>query len=104
MWNAPRSGFPGSPKNAEVVARNRASGKSPDQDEQKKASFSNSGEDERARHAQLFFQDTFWGKLGFGDPALNANTYEGHQWNVKVDGVTLKQFVIDKKKQQRYTI
>lgn len=104
VWNAPRGGFPGSPKNMEVVERNRAAGKSPENDLQKKASFSNTQKDESMRNAKLYFQDTFWGNLGFGDPPLNVNTYEGHQWNVKVDEKTVKTFVIDKRAQQPYTI
>jgi len=103
VWNAPRGGFPGSPTNMEVVKRNRASGKAPD-DNQKKASFTNTQTDSRMMNAQLYFQDTFWGKLGFGDPVLNVNTYEGHQWNVKVGEKTVKTFVIDKKPKQVYTI
>ena len=84
--------------------RNRAAGKSPENDQQKKASFANTQADETMRHAKLYFQDTFWGNLGFGDPQLNVNTYEGHQWNVKVDGKTVKTFVINKTPTQAYTI
>lgn len=103
MWNAPRGGFAGSPVNEEVVKRNRAKGKAPD-DGQKKASFTNTNTDEGMRNAQLYFQDTFWGKLGFSDPVLSVNTYEGHQWNVKVGGKTVKTFVITKKPMQMYSI
>jgi uncharacterized protein YegJ (DUF2314 family) len=56
------------------------------------------------KNAVLFFQDTFWGKLGFGDPPLYVNTYKGHEWNVKVDDVIVKTFVIDDTPQQSYTI
>ena len=56
------------------------------------------------RNAELFFQDTFWGKFGYDAEPLNVNTYEGHQWNVKVDGDTVETFVIDKRPIQRYTI
>mmetsp|Transcript_11382 Transcript_11382/g.24280 ORF Transcript_11382/g.24280 Transcript_11382/m.24280 type:complete len:687 (-) Transcript_11382:83-2143(-) len=103
VWNAPRSGFPGSPKNQEVVDRNRAAGKSPD-DGQKKATFTNTKTDERMRNADLYFQDTFWSKFGFQDTVLHVNTYEGHQWNVKVGDNILKTFVIDKKPNQMYSI
>ena len=104
VWNAPRGGFPGSPVNQAVVDRNRKTGKTPADDMQKKASFSNTNTDDSMRNAELFFQETFWGKLGFGSPALNVNTYEGHQWNVKVDGKTLKTFAIDKRATQLYTV
>jgi len=103
VWNAPRGGFPGSPVNHEVVKRNKAAGK-PQNDLEKKAAFSNTQTDPAMRDARLYFQETFWGKLGFGDPTLNVNTYEGHQWNVKVGDEVVKTFVIDKRKQQMYTI
>lgn len=86
------------------MERNRASGKSPDNDMQKKAKFSNTQSDDRMKNAKLHFQETFWGELGFGDPMLNVNTYEGHQWNVMVDDKIVKTFVIDKRPTQQYTI
>ena len=99
----PRGGFPGAPVNREVVERNRANNK-PIDDGQKKASFSNSKTDERMVNAKLYFQDTYWGDLGFGDPALNVNTYKGHEWNVKVGDEIVKKFVIDDGKSQMYSI
>jgi hypothetical protein len=85
------------------VERNRAAGKTQNND-QKQASFFNTQTDETMRNAQLYFQDTFWGKMGFGDPALNVNTYKGHQWHVKVDENTVKTFIIDETPKQTYTI
>jgi hypothetical protein len=90
--------------NKHVVDKNRAAGKSPDQDLQKKASFTNAGSDKGTRNAKLYFQDTFWGELGHNSPQLNVNTYEGHQWNVKVGDDIIKTFVIDKKPTQNYVI
>ncbi|KAL7489496.1 hypothetical protein ACHAW6_015127 [Cyclotella cf. meneghiniana] len=104
VWNAPRGGFPGAPVNKEVVERNLASNKQSQDSLQKKVSFSNAGRDERFRNAELFFQETFWGKLGFGDPDLNVNTFEGHEWNVKVGDEVLRKIVINKNAAQRYTI
>ena len=105
VWNAPRNGFPGSPRNQDVIDRNRAAGKtSPHEPQQLQASFTNTKSDESMKNAVLFFQDTFWGKIGFGDPPLYVNTYKGHEWNVKVDDVTVKKFVIDDTPQQSYTI
>lgn len=103
VWNGPRGGFHGSPVNQHVVDKNKAAGVSSDSD-QKKASFTNTQTDETMRTASLYFQDTFWGKLGFGDPPLNVNTYKGHQWNVKVDDKTVKTILIDGKATQHYTI
>ncbi|KAL3800190.1 hypothetical protein HJC23_001111 [Cyclotella cryptica] len=104
VWNAPRGGFPGAPVNKEVVERNRAAKKENPNDHQKKVSFSNAGSDERFRNAELYFQETFWGKLGFGDPDLNVNTFEGHEWNVKVGDEVLRKIVISKDATQRYII
>lgn len=105
MWNAPRSGFPGSPVNQDVVDRNRASGRpSANEVKQLQATFANTNTDESMKNAVLFFQDTFWGKLGFGDPVLSVNTYKGHEWNVKVDEKTVKKIVIDDRPKQSYTI
>jgi len=102
VWNAPRGGFPGAPVNQEVVERNKKANKV--DDSQKKATFRNSESDERFRNAKLYFQDTYWGDLGFGDDALHVNTYEGHQWNVKVNEEVLKTIVINGEKIQTYNI
>lgn len=105
VWNAPRGGFPGSPVNQEVVDRNRATGKQSEEEySQKKGSFTNTQTDETMRDAELYFQDTFWSKLGFADPQSNVNTFEGHQWNVKVGDKIVKTFVIDKTPVQKFTI
>ena len=105
VWNAPRNGFPGSPVNQDVVDRNRAAGKqSAHEIQQKQASFTNTQSDESMKNAVLFFQDTRWGELGFGDPPLNVNTYKGHEWNVKVDDEIVRKFVIDDRPKQLYTI
>ena len=99
----PRGGFPGAPVNREVVERNRANNK-PKDDGQKKASFSNSKTDDRMVNAKLYFQDTFWGNLGHGDPVLNVNTYKGHEWNIKVGDEIVKKFVINDETTQVYSI
>jgi hypothetical protein len=47
--------------------------------------------------AQLFYESSYWGNLGPDDDPLRVNTYEGHVWNVKVDGDTVKTIVIKEK-------
>jgi hypothetical protein len=42
--------------------------------------------------------------LGFGDPDLNVNTFEGHEWNVKMGDEVLRKIAINKNPSQRYTI
>jgi hypothetical protein len=102
VWNGPRGGFPGSPVNQHIVDKNKAAGVA--EMAQIKASFSNSQTDETMKNAELYFQDTFWGKLGFGDPPLNVNTFKSHQWNVKVGENVVKTFIIDESPTQKYTI
>jgi hypothetical protein len=103
-WNAPRGGFPGSPVNQDVVDKNRAANKSPEQDIKKHATFYNNKGDETMRYAELYFQETFWGKFGFDDPPLAVNTFEGHVWNVLVDSKVVKTFTIGKEKDQKFSI
>ena len=103
-WNSIRGGFPGSPKNEHVVEKNRAANKSPENDQQKHATFINDKSDESMRHAQLFFQDTFWGNYGFDDPPLGINTFMGHKWHVRVDGEVVKSFTIGRDKKQEFHI
>mmetsp|Transcript_3677 Transcript_3677/g.7796 ORF Transcript_3677/g.7796 Transcript_3677/m.7796 type:complete len:714 (+) Transcript_3677:92-2233(+) len=103
-WNSIRGGFPGSPKNEHVVEKNRAANKSPENDQQKHATFINDKSDESMRHAQLFFQDTFWGNYGFDDPPLGINTFKGHKWHVRVDGEVVKSFTIGRDKKQEFHI
>lgn len=50
------------------------------------------------------FEAMFWGKLGHGDPPLYTNTYEGHKWNIRVDGEIVREFVIGGDKRQRFEI
>lgn len=56
--------------------------------------------------AELFFEDKFWGKLGFDDPDLMVNTYRGHEWNVKVDGNVVKSWTVrdEDGEEQNFTI
>lgn len=103
VWNGPRGGFPGSPVNQHIVDKNKAAGVA-SENAQIKASFSNSQTDDTMKNAELYFQDTFWGKLGFGDPPLNVNTFKLHQWNVKVGVNVVKTFIIDDTPTQKFTI
>jgi len=103
VWNAPRGGFEGAPLN-EWAKKEGA--KSTDNEEgayaQLQATFTNTGKDPKYDEAEIFFQDTFWAKLGKGSPTAKVNTFSGHEWNVKVGGKVVKQWKIkpDEKLQQ----
>lgn len=98
VWNAVRGGYEGSPVNQDVVDRNAKArgGPPPPGPQQLQATFTNTGHDPAFRKADLYFQETFWGPFGQGDPPLSVNTYEGHEWNVMVDGKVQSRFVIGK--------
>jgi len=92
VWNTPRNGFDGAP----IKKKFQQGGQATLSSESRKitAVFSNSGEDPSMDRAELFYIDTFWGKLGKGDPKLSVNTFEGHVWNVNVDGKVVKTWTI----------
>ncbi len=105
VWNGPRFGYPGAPVNHEVVeAKKGPDAKETSGPKQLLATFTNSGEDPFFSHADLYFQDTFWGKFGHGDPPLSVNTYEGHEWNVIVDGQVKQTWIIDARDRQEYLL
>lgn len=105
VWNGPRFGYPGAPVNHDVVeAKQRDNKQETSGPKQLLAIFTNTGEDPEFSHADLYFQDSFWGKFGHGDPPLSVNTYEGHEWNVMVDGRVMKTWIIDTRDRQDYSL
>ncbi|KAL3940309.1 MAG: hypothetical protein SGBAC_005136 [Bacillariaceae sp.] len=108
VWNTPRQGFSGAPIKEKFKQENGGNTvASPTVDFQRiRASFKNSGQDEQMTNAKLHYQDQFWGDLGPTDPAVSVNTYEGHQWNVLVDGKIVKTWDISEKRgvEQTFTI
>jgi len=106
VWNGPRGGYPGAPVNRKVVDNKLKNRKDADNSGPKQllAVFTNTGNDPSFSDSELYFQDSFWGKLGHGDPSLSVNTYEGHQWNVKVNGAVVKTWIIDGREHQDYVL
>jgi hypothetical protein len=108
VWNTPRQGYPGAPfkekfrKEAEAGSTSSPSVSF----QQINAVFKNSGVEPTLNNAELFFEEQFWGKLGPDDPDLGVNTFEGHVWNVRVDGKVVKTWTIKEGdgKQQQFTI
>lgn len=80
VWNGPRNGYA---NNKSAVAGSRPS----------ITSVSASFEAEVASEAKLFWEDTEWGALLPG-VNIKVNTYEGHKWNVRVNGETVATWVI----------
>ena len=106
VWNTPRTGFFGAPVKKKFQKENGGAVASGPTNMKISGTFINSGKNESMDNAELFYIDTFWGKLGKGDPNLSVNTYQGHTWNVKVDGKTVNTWVIKEKNgsTQRMTI
>jgi hypothetical protein len=69
------------------------------------ATWINTGKDPKMENAELWYDEgMFWGKLGPGDEPLAANTYEGHRWNVRVDGDVVHRWEMNGEKSQVYRI
>eukprot|EP00980_Cylindrotheca_fusiformis_P000596 scaffold154_cov129-Cylindrotheca_fusiformis.AAC.13 len=103
VWNAPRENYKNAPMREDLIAQ----GFKPPQNnmpKQLQATFTNTGKDPAMENAELFFEAMFWGKLGHGDPDLRSNTYEGHRWNVRVNGQVVKNLVIGKEPIQVFEI
>jgi len=105
IWNAPRADFPGAPVNDWVKKKQQKGGhKRKVDNNQLQAVFQNSGRDSRFDNAQLFFQDTFWAEFGKGSPPSRVNTYNGHEWNVKVGDQILKTFIVSSSESLQFTV
>lgn len=105
IWNAPRADFPGAPVNDWVKKKQQKGGhKRKVNNNELQAVFQNSGRDSRFDNAQLFFQDTFWAEFGKGSPPSRVNTYNGHEWNVKVGDQILKTFIVSSSESLHFTV
>jgi 2OG-Fe(II) oxygenase superfamily len=95
-WNTPRQGYPGAPIKEKFRKEKGATNPSNSPTPFKKihGTFKNSGKDKNMDSAELFFEDQFWGKMGPKDTSLTVNTYQGHTWNVKVDGKIVKSWTV----------
>lgn len=95
---APRTGYPGAPikeKFRKEGEKQKVSNSPSVAHKMVKAIFSNTGQDPTMKDAKLYYrEDQFWMNLGHDDPETAANTYEGHVWNVKVDGKIVKTWEI----------
>jgi hypothetical protein len=94
VWNTPRQGYPGSPRNpnmkkkqGDTVEAGGVTGVT--------ATFRNSGKNPDLKNAELFFEDTFWARLGSDGPPVSVNTYRGHLWKLMVDGTEIQRWTIE---------
>ena len=81
---SPRGDFPGQPLREDLLAQGV---KPPEKKgpQQLQATFRNTGKNPSYKEADLYYDEGLhWGKLGFGDPALNVNTYEGETTRVLI--------------------
>jgi hypothetical protein len=100
VWNTPREGYTGAPMRDGVTVKPAAN-----QPRHLSASFRNSGKDESMKNAELYYDEAmFWGKLNPDETALSANTYEGHRWNVQVNGKVVRSWVIGDQATQEFII
>jgi hypothetical protein len=99
VWNTPRRDFLGAPIRDDVdpttLSNNRP--------RQLHATFVNSGKDPAMVNAELYYESQRWGPL-HPDKPLRSNTYEGHRWNVRVDGVVVHSWTIGKDEKQQFVI
>jgi len=109
--NGPRNGYPNAPVNQKAVERNakdKAKGynkpRNPNEPKQLHAGFKNTGTNPKYKSAKLYFEDTFWGNLGFDDEPLGVNTFKGHRWNVRVGDEVVIRWVIDDRDVQTFEI
>ena len=95
IWNGPRNGY---------ARKNPVTGKT----EKNTGPISVSASFESAVDvdvgAKLYWQDQEWGALVPGE-AIRVNTYEGHKWNVKIDGEQILEWEIAPDEQtQHFTL
>jgi hypothetical protein len=106
VWNTPRTGFAGAPIKKKFQREGGGPVVSDTINLKISGTFENSRKDRNMDNAGLFYEDQFWGKFGKGDPSISVNTYEGHVWNVQVDGKIVKTWVVRAKDgvNQKFTI
>ena len=92
VWNAPRTGNKNAPRRSDVPPEPNP--------EELYVTFRNDNNDPRYDKAEIFYKDhRNFGSLGPGK-SFRAHTYKGHVWNIKVDGETVKSYVITGKEEE----
>ena len=107
VWSAPRPEYDRAPRKYEETEEERVAKVQPTESVPsfaRYATFTNTGRDPRMRHAKLYYEDTLFGDLAFGGQPIAVNTYEGHEWDIQVDGEVVKSFRITGEKTQNFEI
>jgi hypothetical protein len=81
VWNTPRDGYSGNPKNPNYKGEKKKE-EVEEYPGKVVATFRNAGTDPSFSDAKLYYTDQLWGSLGHGDVAISVNTYATHVWNV----------------------
>jgi hypothetical protein len=102
VWNTPRDGYPGNPKNPDYKPDKNT--KTKDKAEEAipqgrvTATFRNSAKDIRLINAKLYFYDGStdkeWGSIGFGEQ-FSIYTYKSHVWKVMAEGELIHTYTIE---------
>jgi hypothetical protein len=109
VWSTPRHGYPGNPKNPNFkhTAKSRKAEEVANGGFIKvSATFGNKEADPKFDNAELYFENTFWAKMGATDPPIAIDTYKGHVWNVRVDGKVVRTWTItsDEEEKQYFSV
>jgi hypothetical protein len=97
LFAAPRQGFPGAPLTKKAKQEASPTNSPEMKFTQIVGTFHNTKSNPEYANAELYFEETLWGKLGHGNPDLNVNTYDGHRWNLYVDGKVVKSWTISER-------
>lgn len=98
VWNTPRLGYSGNPKNPSFKGTTASRDVEETQNATFKkvtATFENKGEDPLLHKAKLYFGEQEWAKLGKRDGKVAVTTFKGHVWNVQVDGRIVHSWTIE---------
>lgn len=105
VWNTPRAGFDGAPMNEKRMAEKKANGETPTPSgpAKKHVTFTNEEGNPDFAKAEMYYEDSFWARLGGDDPPQAVNSYEGQVWNIKAGGKIVKTWTVGKEPTQKYS-
>merc|ERR1712194_6564 len=107
VWNGPRNTYPNEPKIKSYYEKQKKESSRKHepvapkhlepQNNKVEATFKNTVRTNANKkfyeNAELYWGNKFWAKFGT-NTILNANTFTGHEWNVRVNGDIVKEWII----------